>query len=232
MTLPNKLSTLRICMVPLFIAAYFLPYHWGAFVAVGIFALAAFTDFLDGYIARKYNMISDLGKLLDPIADKVLICAALFCVVATNPLQYLAYLDVANQADWIRLDSHLWAIDFGVIFLSVGAALIISRELLVSAVRQIAASKGVVVQANIFGKVKTVFQDVSLPLLILLHGASIYAQDAVSSLTFMPYDYTPSLFYTVVWWIAVVMFAISIVMTVVSGVIYLVQNRKVFTHND
>ncbi|MCH5156890.1 MAG: CDP-alcohol phosphatidyltransferase family protein [Clostridiales bacterium] len=229
MTLPNKLSTLRICMVPLFIVAYFLPYEWGAYVAVGIFILAAFTDFLDGYIARKYNLVSDLGKLLDPIADKILVCAALFCVVATNPLQYLMYLDMGYQANWIRLDSHLWAADFGVIFLSVGATLIISRELLVSAVRQIAASKGVVVQANVYGKVKTILQDISLPLLILLRGASLSAQDKVSSIN-LPYDYIPSLFFTVIWWIAVAMFAASIILTVVSGVIYLVQNRKVFTN--
>ena len=215
MTLPNKLSTLRICMVPLFIVAYFLPFYWGAFVAIGIFVLAAFTDFLDGYIARKYNMVSDLGKLLDPIADKVLVCAALFCVVATNPLQYLNYLDVnGGSEEWIVLNNHQWASDLGVIFLAVGATLIISRELLVSAVRQIAASKGVVVQANVYGKIKTVFQDVSLPLLVLLHGASS----------------TPSLFFTVIWWIAVVLFSISIVLTVVSGVIYLVQNKKVFAN--
>ena len=228
MTLPNKLSTLRICMVPLFIVAYFLPYQWGAFVAVGIFVLAAFTDFLDGYIARKYNMISDLGKLLDPIADKMLICAALFCVVATNPLRYLTYLDSGYRFEWITLNSHVWAESFGVIFLAVGAAIIISRELLISAVRQIAASKGVVVQANIFGKIKTVFQDVSLPLLVLLHGANLIASsDTVSMLGV---GYVPSLFFTVIWWIAVVMFAISVILTVVSGVIYLVQNRKVFAN--
>ena len=213
MTLPNKLSTLRICMVPLFIVAYFLPYNWGAYVAVGIFVLAAFTDFLDGYIARKYNMVSDLGKLLDPIADKVLVCAALFCVVATNPLSYLA-------------NSYVWVVDFGVIFLAVGSTLIISRELLVSAVRQIAASKGVVVQANVYGKIKTVFQDVSLPLIVLLQGATLASCQELES----GGSPAPSLFFAVIWWIAVVMFAISIVLTVVSGIIYLIQNKKVFAN--
>lgn len=230
MNLPNKLSTLRICMVPLFVAAYFLSYSWGAFVAVGIFILAAFTDFLDGYIARKYNMTTDLGKLLDPIADKILICSALFCVVATNPLQYLGYLDInGGSAGWILMNNHRWAANFGMIFLAVGAAIIISRELLVSAVRQIAASKGVVVQANVYGKVKTLFQDVSLPLLVLLQGACLDAEKTVASLNYMPLSYTPSLFFTIVWWGAVVMFAISIILTVVSGVIYLIQNKKVFT---
>ena len=230
MTLPNKLSILRICMVPLFIVAYFLPFSWGAYVAVGIFVLAAFTDFLDGYIARKYNMVSDLGKLLDPIADKVLICAALFCVVATNPLRDLTYLDSGYVAKWIILDSHVWAEGFGMIFLTVGAILIISRELLISAVRQIAASKGIVVQANIFGKIKTVVQDISLPLLVLLHGANLIATS--DTISMLGVGYVPSLFYTILWWIAVVLFAVSVIMTVVSGVIYLVQNRKVFAKDD
>ena len=211
MTLPNKLSTLRICMVPLFIAAYFLPYSWGAFVAVGIFALAAFTDFLDGHIARKYNLVSDLGKLLDPIADKILVCAALFCVVATNPLQCLSLLDFA------------WTINFGKILLAVGATVIISRELLVSAVRQIAASKGLVVQANVYGKIKTVCQDIGIPLLVILNYYVV--RNANSDVVVIP-----STFGIVVWWIAVVVFAISIILTVVSGVIYLIQNRKVFTN--
>ena len=76
MNLPNKLSILRIVMVPLFVVAYFLPFEWTPFVALCIFALAAITDFLDGYIARKYNLVTNLGKLLDPIADKILVCAA------------------------------------------------------------------------------------------------------------------------------------------------------------
>lgn len=221
MNLPNKLSTLRICLVPLFIAAYFLPYFWGAYVAVGIFVIAAFTDFLDGYIARKYNMTTDLGKLLDPIADKILVTSALFCVVATNPLQYLTYLDTCGEnIEWIVMSNHAWATQFGMIFLAVGGAMIISRELLVSAVRQIAASKGVVVQANVFGKIKTVFQDVSLPLLIVLQAFNFFANKQ--------FGYTPTLFPVIVWWVAVVLFAISVVLTLVSGIIYLVQNKKVF----
>lgn len=226
MNLPNKLSTLRICLVPLFIAAYFLPFFWGAYIAVGIFILSATTDFFDGYIARKYNMTTDLGKLLDPIADKILVCAALFCVVATNPLQYLYYLDLnAFRLDWVVLSNHEWAVNFGTIFLTVGAALIISRELLVSAVRQIAASKGVVVQANIYGKVKTLFQDVSLPMLVVLHGIDFRATHDMASV-----GYIPTLFSAILWWVAVSMFAIAVVLTVVSGVIYLIQNKKVFSN--
>lgn len=224
MNLPNKLSLLRICMVPLFVAAFFLPYFWGAWIAVGLFILAAATDFLDGYIARKYNMVTDLGKLLDPIADKVLVCAALFCVVATNPLQYLHTLDFRPQ-EWQLFSSHVWAVDFGGILLTVGAAIIISRELLISAVRQIAASKGVVVQANVFGKIKTIFQDVSLPMIVLLNAPCFQAAHNEGEL-----GYIPSLFWVVWCWIALALFVVAVVLTIVSGVIYLVQNKKVFAN--
>ena len=209
MNIPNTLSLARICLVPLFVVAYFLPYYWGAIVAVCLFILAAATDFLDGYIARKYNMVTDLGKLLDPIADKVLVCAALFCVVATNPLQYSNYT---------------WATKFGVIFLAVGATVIISRELLISAVRQIAASKGVVVQANLYGKIKTICQDIGLPMLVFLSAASVQMYPETSSVAPL------SLFWTIWWWASVLLFAVAVAFTIVSGVIYLVQNRKVFTN--
>lgn len=215
MNLPNKLSTMRICLVPLFVAAYFLPYWWGALVALGLFVAAAFTDFLDGYIARKYNMVTDLGKLLDPIADKILVCAALFCVVATNPLQF-GDIKVANLVE----SSAHWADTFGRVFLCVGGVIILARELLISAMRQIAASKGVVVQANVYGKVKTIFQDISLPVLIVLNAAVCAGGEAV-------FDY--STLYLCGWWAGVVLFSVAVVLTVVSCVIYLVQNRKVFS---
>ena len=213
MTLPNKLSVLRICLVPLFIVAYFLPYFWGAFVAVGIFIIAAFTDFLDGYIARKYNLVSDLGKLLDPIADKILVCAALFCVVATNPLQYEM---MCGELIYQTSESLLL---LGRIFLTVGGAIILSRELLISAVRQIAAAKGVVVQANVCGKLKTIFQDISLPLLVVLNAARLVDPREL---------YNFRVLFQVGCWLSVCLFGVAIILTVVSGVIYLVQNRKVF----
>ena len=212
MNLPNRLTILRICMIPLFVAAFFLPYFWGAYVAVGIFILAAFTDFLDGFIARKYHLITDLGKLLDPIADKILVTAALFCVVAANPIRWLAAVG----------SSSFPFATFGLIFLPCCATIILARELLVDAVRMIAASKGVVVQANIFGKVKTVLQDVSLPMLVILNVCQGY-QEVNRTL---PFWYAVGI-------IAIVLFACATVMTIISGIIYLVQNKAVFApHND
>ena len=142
MNLPNKLSCLRIILVPVMALVFLLDFAYAPLIAVVIFALAAFTDFLDGKIARKYNMVTDLGKLLDPIADKLLVLFALFLVVESN----------------------LIPVGFG----AFCGGIIIGRELLISAVRQIAASKGVIIQANIYGKIKTFVQDIALPLTMLL----------------------------------------------------------------
>lgn len=195
MNLPNKLSILRIIMIPFFVACYFVPLAYMPLVAVGIFILAAFTDFLDGHIARKYNLVSDLGKLLDPIADKMLVTAALFVVVSTNPL-----------GSW-----------YGIL-LACCSALILARELLISAVRQIATTKGIVIQANIWGKIKTVVQMVALPLLIVLQC--------------WQYGFTSSqILYDVVWFAALVLFVLATLLTVISGYIYLVANRRVFSED-
>lgn len=212
MNLPNKLSLLRICMIPFFVALYFLPFWWAPIAAVVVFLLAAATDFLDGYIARKYNLVTDLGKLLDPIADKVLVTAALFVAVATNPFQYSAFTPSFPLSDTQNAN-------FYMIFLAVVGILILARELLISAMRQIAASKGVVVQANIFGKVKTICQDVTLPIVLLLYTQRNL--DAVSLEKFGG-------LFDVLRIIATVMLVLTLVITVLSGVIYLVQNRHVF----
>ncbi|MBR2966019.1 MAG: CDP-alcohol phosphatidyltransferase family protein [Clostridia bacterium] len=199
MNLPNKLTMARILLVPLFVVFYFLPFDFAPYVAVALFVVAACTDFLDGYIARKYNLVTDLGKLLDPIADKTLVTAALFCVVATNPLQYGAGL--AGQ-----IGQH------GQVILAVCGIIVLARELIISAVRQIAATKGVVIQANVYGKIKTITQDVCLPILIVLNGAK----------------YVNNLFFDVVWWVGFALLIVSTAITILSGVVYLVQNKKVF----
>lgn len=193
MNLPNKLSILRILMIPLFVACYFIQLPYMPLVAVGIFALAAFTDFLDGFIARRYNLVTDLGKLLDPIADKLLVTSALFVVVATNPFGGSYY-----------------------ILLACCGAIILARELLISAVRQIATTKGIVIQANMWGKIKTVVQDVALPVVILLQSWNY------------GYGSTSSTLYSVTWYTAMSLMVLATVLTLISGVIYLVQNRKIF----
>ena len=126
--LPNKLTILRILMIPLFVLFFELSsmnmnYFW-AFV---MFAVASFTDLLDGKIARKYNLVSDFGKLMDPLADKVLVTAALVCFVA-DP--------AALTPSWVVI-------------------VILAREFLVTSLRLLAAAKGVVLAADKWGKYKT-----------------------------------------------------------------------------
>lgn len=149
MNLPTKLTILRIIMIPVFAAVFYLtaiPYNY--VISAGIFLLAAFTDFLDGYIARKYNMVTDLGKFLDPIADKILVSTALIIML------------LPSSGDVI--------LPF---YAGIAVAIILARELMVSGFRIIAASKGLVLAADKLGKIKTFIQD--LAIVILLVGANI-----------------------------------------------------------
>lgn len=146
MNLPNKLTILRIIMIPIFVAVFFInaiPYNYA--ISAVIFALAAFTDFLDGYIARKYNLVTNLGKFLDPIADKVLVSTALIVMLVTPIMPW-------NYA-------------------SIAVAVILGRELIISGFRIVAASQNVVLAADKSGKVKTFIQDIAI--IVLLIGAEI-----------------------------------------------------------
>lgn len=139
MNLPNKLTVFRIILIPIFVflmLTKIVPY--GNIYAGFVFILACVTDFLDGYLARKYNLITTFGKFMDPLADKLLVCAALVCFVA---------------ADDIRMP--VWI-----------AIIIISREFIISGYRLVAVEKGVVISASIWGKVKTVVQMVMSCILI------------------------------------------------------------------
>ena len=190
MNLPNKLSLLRIILVPVMAIVFLLDFAYAPLIAVGIFIIAALTDFFDGRIARKYNMVTDLGKLLDPIADKLLILFALFLVgyAGLIPFGYGAFC----------------------------GGIIIGRELLISGVRQIAAGKGLIIQANIYGKIKTFIQDIALPLTMLLKMQDIII-NGISQTFFDVYQ--------IVCWS---LLGIATLLTIISGIIYLVQNKSVF----
>ena len=137
MNLPNKLTVARVCMVPLFMVALMLNTEVSRVVATVIFALASFTDMLDGKIARKYNLITNFGKLMDPLADKILTAAAMVCLV-----------ELGDLAAWI-------------------VVIILFREYAITGLRSVAASENIVVAANIWGKEKTVCQMIALMLLML-----------------------------------------------------------------
>ncbi|MDE7395739.1 MAG: CDP-diacylglycerol--glycerol-3-phosphate 3-phosphatidyltransferase [Clostridiales bacterium] len=147
MNLPTKLTVLRMILIPAFVALFFIPFPFHTVVATGVFIIASFTDFLDGYIARKRNMVTDLGKFLDPIADKMLVACALFAIV---------------------LFESKWQIG-----VTVCAMVIICRELMISGFRIVASAKNVVLAADKLGKIKTVLQMIAL--ILLLPIADIYA---------------------------------------------------------
>ena len=140
MNLPNKLTTLRVIMIPFFV--FFLLWQNGEnytfrMIALALFIIASLTDLLDGKIARKYNLVTNFGKFMDPLADKLLVCSALICLIELNALPA-----------WMVI-------------------IIISREFIISGFRLIASDYGVVIAASYWGKFKTTFQMVSVVLLIL-----------------------------------------------------------------
>lgn len=152
MNLPNKISTFRICLIPLvvfFYLATFIPY--GKLIAAIIFTIAVLSDFFDGRIARKRNLVTNLGKFLDPIADKVLVMAGFLLIVASPVTANVA-------ADGAVATAIVYPSYVGI----VAVAIILARELIVSAFRQIAATKNVVLAADMYGKVKATFQFLTL----------------------------------------------------------------------
>ena len=156
MNLPNKITLSRICLIPVFAVVFFLdmiPYNY--FIAGVIFTVAACTDFIDGHIARSRGLVTNLGKFLDPIADKVLVAAAfIFLLVRQGTLTVL------------------WPGDWVLVYAGVCVAVILARELIVSGFRMVAASAGLVLAADKVGKVKTTFQDISIAM--LLFGADFF----------------------------------------------------------
>ncbi len=173
MNLPNKLTIARIIAVPFFIAAYYLEWHLVAFI---IFVAASFTDMLDGKIARKYNLVTNFGKIMDPLADKVLVYSA-FCLMVPDPVP-----------GWMLI-------------------IILAREFLVAGVRTVAASEGIVIAAAMSGKIKTVLQMIAVCMLLIAPVINVAWFLTLSK---------------VVLWAA-------LVMTVVSGVQYVVDNKQVFS---
>ncbi len=197
MNLPNKLTMLRLILIPFFITAFYLGFFTGHYiVALGIFAIASITDFFDGYIARKYNMVTDLGKFLDPIADKVLVLSGLI-VLLSDPYE----TNVFNQLGTI-----------GMIYGGVGVAIIMAREMVVSSLRMMAAKKGIVLAAEMTGKIKTFFTDVTI-IVLLLAGDLLTIAPSVG----MIFDY-----------IGLACFGISVILTIISGCSYLIKNKEVF----
>ena len=163
LNLPNTLTVLRILLVPVVVVALLDETPNGDAIAAGVFALAAFTDSLDGYIARQRNAVTTFGKLMDPIADKLLIAAALIALVSLDRL-----------AGWI-------------------AMVIIAREFAVTGLRLVAAERGVVIQASWLGKAKTILQVAAIICLIAFNpaplGVDLLVYAAVAATVISGVDY-------------------------------------------
>ena len=175
MNLPNKLTVARVIAVPFFILAFMMEYY---FVAFALFAIASLTDMLDGQIARKYNLITNFGKIMDPLADKILVYSA-FCLMLGDLIPVWMFI------------------------------IILAREFIVSGIRTVAASNGIVVAAGMSGKIKTVLQMIAVLLLLLVPAFPAFAALNIVATIFL--------------WA-------SLVMTVYSGIEYIVKNKTVFAN--
>lgn len=200
MNLPNKISLTRICMIPVFVAAFFLdgilPFNYA--IAAIIFVVAALTDFLDGYIARSRNLVTNLGKFLDPIADKVLVATAMILVLTIKEQLFGLLGEYA---------------DIAYVLTTIATCIILARELIISAFRQIAAANGIIMAAEKLGKYKAACQDAAIFVLILAPSL-------------------PDTFATSVAIIGFALFALATVLTIWSGVEYVLKNKQVLKDSE
>lgn len=182
MNLPNKLTLTRIIMTPLFMAAMLIDFKFHYIVALALFALASFTDYLDGMLARKHHIVTNFGKFLDPLADKMLTTSAFIAFLA---------MDYGKGIAWVLF-------------------IILFREFMVSSLRLVVVSsdKGVVIAANIFGKIKTVTQMVTV---IYGIAVKVFCEEiTVLSSASMALE---AVFTVLIW--------LSALFTVISGAIYM-----------
>lgn len=173
MNLPNKLTIFRIILIPFFVVFMMIPLSYGHIIALVIFIVASLTDTLDGHIARKYNLITDFGKFMDPLADKLLVCSAMICLVDTGQIP-----------SWIVI-------------------IIVAREFIISGFRLIAADNGIVIAASMWGKAKTVSQMVMIVVLLL--------------------NIDNMFFYV----LGQVLIYLSLMLTIISLIDYIVKNKQV-----
>ena len=175
MNLPNKLTIARVIMIPFFVFFLLINPESTALriIADIIFIAASLTDMADGKIARKYNLVTNFGKFMDPLADKLLVCSAMICLIQTKQL-----------AAWFVI-------------------IIVAREFIISGFRLIAAENGIVIAANIFGKLKTVSQMIMIIILVAnLNVTWLYVVGQI-----------------LIW--------VSLILTILSLVIYIYQNKDV-----
>ncbi len=140
MNLPNKLTMFRIVLIPVFLVLLFMGGQAMRYAALAVFCIASLTDCLDGYIARKYNLITNFGKFMDPLADKLLVCSAMIALISVE--------SVVMLPAWVVI-------------------IIIAREFMITGFRTLAAEQNVVIAAGFWGKLKTISQMIMIIVLLL-----------------------------------------------------------------
>ena len=194
MNLPNKLTVSRFALTAVFLWALFSPFRYNDTLALFVFLLAGLTDYLDGHLARSRKLITNFGKLMDPLADKILTCSAFIAFVESSHLHPAAPVKVGA---WMVI-------------------VIVARELAITGLRLLAASKNIVLAAERFGKHKTISQIITINALLIVDASEEWP--VVLKNIFA--DWLPRFAEIMLW--------ITVALTAMSGVIYLWRNRALY----
>jgi CDP-diacylglycerol--glycerol-3-phosphate 3-phosphatidyltransferase len=194
MNLPNKLTVSRFALTAVFLWALFSPFRYNDTLALVFFSLAGLTDYFDGHLARSRNLITNFGKLMDPLADKILTCSAFIAFVESSHLNPAAPVKVAA---WMVI-------------------VIVAREFAITGLRLLAASKNIVLAAERFGKHKTISQIITINALLV--GDACEEWPVALKSFFAPW--VPGFAEVMLW--------VTMLLTVMSGVIYLWRNRALY----
>ena len=194
MNLPNKLTVSRLILTAFFLMAllFDFPYHYT--VALVLFVAASLTDLFDGIIARRRNLLTDFGKLMDPLADKVLICSA-----------FIAFIELEWMLAWMVI-------------------LIVARELAITGLRLLAASKNLVLSAERQGKNKTISQITAIIALLVTHSHGEWGVVG----QFFAFEIAGHAW---AWWVAEISKWVAVALTALSGFLYLWKNREVYLND-
>ncbi|MFI3166972.1 MAG: CDP-diacylglycerol--glycerol-3-phosphate 3-phosphatidyltransferase [Bacillota bacterium] len=207
MNLPNKLSLLRIALVPIMVILFYIQTPIALTCSVLVFIIASITDFLDGHIARKYNLVTDFGKFIDPIADKLLVVTALV-LISVSGIVLVPYVA------------------------EISLMIVIAREFAISGLRLIAATNGTVIAADKLGKLKTVTQIVAIILLLSAYSVYVtYATYYYSTSVTTEFLYTCYMTALYTSYVGTAIYAISTVICIISGISYLVKNKSAFMNS-
>ena len=195
MNLPNKITLARIFLIPVFMVVLmcgeYAGWAYAPYAGAFVFALASLTDGIDGHIARSRGLVTDFGKFLDPLADKVVIVVMLFLIVLFRDGLSMGGVYPHNA-----------------LVIAILSGIILSRELMIGVFRSIAASRGLVLAADIYGKVKTVMLDIGVTLLMI---AGVHY---------------------IIGWIGTIVFYIGAILAVYSGFNYVFKNKQVLKQDD